>query len=356
MLLIECRNADVPFSFFKWIFWDPGTDVHTDTGKQLFDHEAYHVRHRHSLDLLFIETVIALLWFNPVFYLVRKELRTTHEFLADQYAAQKNNKYQYAELLVRHAMSAGHSRKLINPFFTNQLKRRITMLTKNNKPAFQYLRKLMVLPLLAVATLLFSFTYLEHSIAAITKTVAADSHNTILNNENENPPQPTATVLAARELNTVKPKPKDKQPSVITNLPEREIKIQVPGLENIRQIAMPSPADTVPAAKTEPEIFTKVEKEAFYPGEWARFLMSNLNGAVPKNNGAQPGNYQAVVQFVVSRNGSVSDIKCIKDPGFGIAQEAIRVIKLSGKWNPAEQNHRKVKAYRKQPITFQVTQ
>lgn len=100
--------------------------------------------------------------------------------------------------------------------------------------------------------------------------------------------------------------------------------------------------------------FTKVEKEAEYAGDWTRFLTTNLRGEVPVDNGAAPGSYQVTVQFVVDINGAVSDIRILKDPGFGMAAEAIRVIKKSGKWKPAVQNGNIVKAYRKQPITFQV--
>lgn len=104
----------------------------------------------------------------------------------------------------------------------------------------------------------------------------------------------------------------------------------------------------------EPEIFTKVEQEARYNGDWSRFLSTNLRGDVPVENGASAGSYQVIVQFVVDVQGNVSDVKVIKDPGFGMGEEAMRAIKKSGKWVPAVQNGRQVKAYRKQPITFQV--
>ncbi|MBZ4189971.1 energy transducer TonB [Niabella beijingensis] len=102
--------------------------------------------------------------------------------------------------------------------------------------------------------------------------------------------------------------------------------------------------------------FTKIEKEAEYSGDWARFLTTNLRSEIPVDNGAPTGSYQVIVQFVVDVNGAVSDIKVARDPGFGMAEEAIRVIKKSGKWKPAIQNGIAVKAYRKQPITFQVVE
>ena len=62
------------------------------------------------------------------------------------------------------------------------------------------------------------------------------------------------------------------------------------------------------------------------------------------------------MQFVVDEDGAVSDIKALTNHGYGLEQEAIRVLRKAKKWEPAIQNGRKVKAYRKQPITFQVTE
>lgn len=100
--------------------------------------------------------------------------------------------------------------------------------------------------------------------------------------------------------------------------------------------------------------FIKVEIDASYVGDWRKFLERNLVGEVPVDNGAAPGNYTVIIQFIVDAVGNVSDIKPLTSFGHGMEQEAMRVIKKSGKWNPAIQNSKQVKAFRKQPITFQV--
>jgi periplasmic protein TonB len=107
----------------------------------------------------------------------------------------------------------------------------------------------------------------------------------------------------------------------------------------------------------EGKIFTKVEVEAGFPGgdrAWRNYLEKNLNTEVPGENGAPEGNLTVIVKFVVSKDGSLSDISCETDPGYGICQEAIRVIKRTKNWTPAIQNGRNVNAYRRQPITFSV--
>lgn len=100
--------------------------------------------------------------------------------------------------------------------------------------------------------------------------------------------------------------------------------------------------------------FTKVEVDASYMGNWKSFLERNLSGEVPVDNGAAPGVYTVTVQFIVDINGTISDIKPLTNLGYGMEQEAMRVIKKSGRWKPAIQNGREVKAYRRQPITFRV--
>jgi uncharacterized protein (TIGR02145 family) len=104
-------------------------------------------------------------------------------------------------------------------------------------------------------------------------------------------------------------------------------------------------------------IYQKVDKDAEFPGGtigWRRYIEHNLNAQVPIDNGAPKGNYDVIVRFIVSKDGSVSEVKCEKDPGYGMCQEAIRVIKNGPKWMPAFQNGRNVNAYRSQSLTFYV--
>ncbi len=107
-------------------------------------------------------------------------------------------------------------------------------------------------------------------------------------------------------------------------------------------------------APKEPEIFTAVEIDAKFDGNWQKFLLRNLNPQTPIDNNAPPGNYTVMMQFVVDIDGTVSDIKALSNLGYGLEQEAIRVLKKATKWEPAIQNGRKVKAYRRQSITFTV--
>ena len=102
------------------------------------------------------------------------------------------------------------------------------------------------------------------------------------------------------------------------------------------------------------KIFVKVEVEASFPGgqrAWKNYLSKNLDVNVPVKNGCKPGEYTVVIQFIVEKDGSVSDVRALTNHAFGMEEEAVRVMRLSSKWNAAMQNQKKVTAYRLQPRT-----
>jgi protein TonB len=102
--------------------------------------------------------------------------------------------------------------------------------------------------------------------------------------------------------------------------------------------------------------FTKVEIESAYPtglAGWARYLGKNLHYPDEAINNEIQG--VVVVRFIVDKDGNVSDVEAISGPEQGgVREEAVRVIKKSGKWTPAEQNGRKVKSYKSQPVVFKM--
>jgi len=113
----------------------------------------------------------------------------------------------------------------------------------------------------------------------------------------------------------------------------------------------------VPVEDDEGKVFNKVEIEAAYPGgtaAWTKYLRNNLDANTPVDNGASEGTYTVIVRFIVSKDGSISDVVSETKHGFGMEAEAMKIIKKGPRWTPAQQNGRMVNAYRRQPITFVV--
>jgi antitoxin component YwqK of YwqJK toxin-antitoxin module len=101
-----------------------------------------------------------------------------------------------------------------------------------------------------------------------------------------------------------------------------------------------------------------VQIEAKFPGgrdAWRKYLEKNLNANILLMHHAPDGNYTVTVSFMVDENGKVSDVRAENDPGYGTAEEAVRVIKKGPNWMPAIKDGRFVAYRQKQNIVFQVS-
>ncbi len=101
------------------------------------------------------------------------------------------------------------------------------------------------------------------------------------------------------------------------------------------------------------EIVPIVEIEAKYDGNWEGFLRKNLRPEVPVDKDAPAGRYRVEIKFVVDVQGNISNVEAKTNNGYGMEEEAMRVIRKA-KWVPAYQNGHHVKAYRTQVIIFEV--
>lgn len=107
------------------------------------------------------------------------------------------------------------------------------------------------------------------------------------------------------------------------------------------------------------EILDVVQVEAAFPGgerKWIQYLQRHADGDVATTHDAPAGSYSVIIKFVVDTLGNISDVHALTTHGYGMENEAIRVIQSGPRWVPAQQNGHRVKAYRKQPITFRVEQ
>jgi hypothetical protein len=105
-------------------------------------------------------------------------------------------------------------------------------------------------------------------------------------------------------------------------------------------------------------IYTVVQIPPEFPGgetAWLKFLENNLNKSVPTDNHAPNGIYNVVLSFIVTKTGTLSEILAENDPGYGTKEEAIRILKKSALWKPANQNGRQVHFRKKLSISFKVS-
>lgn len=147
----------------------------------------------------------------------------------------------------------------------------------------------------------------------------------------------------------------DKKIDVINQEGVKDMGIATPPVvdEGKHVVEAPKPVED------ENKVFEKVEIEAAVNmSQWRRHLESQLQRYIEDaaSQGMAPGQYTVQVRFLVEKDGSITDVKALNDPGYGLGKGAEDVVKRGPKWSPGEQNGRKVRSYHTQPITFVVSE
>jgi len=158
--LVYINQSTTAFSFFNYLFI--GTKV--QGSETIIRHELVHIRQKHSADIIFIELLKIVNWFNPFIYLLQYSLKTIHEYIADEKTAiAENDALAYSSFLVNNAYGLGGS-SITHSFFNyNLLKKRIIMLHQKRSGSLAGLKYLVAVPicagLLCASTLAFSKDY-----------------------------------------------------------------------------------------------------------------------------------------------------------------------------------------------------
>ena len=158
--LINIEGSNTAFSFFNYLF----IGTKTQANNIIIRHELVHIRQKHSVDIVFLELIKIINWFNPLVYLLQISLKTIHEYIADeQTVAQESDALSYSSFLVSNAYGLNGS-PLAHSFFNyNLLKKRIIMLNQKRSGKLARLKYLVAVPicagLLCASTLVFSKSY-----------------------------------------------------------------------------------------------------------------------------------------------------------------------------------------------------
>ena len=177
------------------------------------------------------------------------------------------------------------------------------------------------------------------------------------------PPPPPIQTIQFTPPKIVKDEEVVKPP--VENVKIEEAKVDVKTVEGTKDVGIVAPpveeksqaieAPKVVAAE-EDKVFTKVEIEASFPGGdagWSRYVKKEIESHIDElTEAGQSG--QCRVRFIVSKDGTVSDVVALTMKGSKLAEVAENAIRKGPKWTPAQQNGRHVNAYREQPVTFTI--
>jgi hypothetical protein len=148
--LVLLEDKVLPYTFLNYIFIDKTKYENACIEPELFCHELAHVRQKHSLDVIFLELLRIIFWFNPLLYLFKQAIQLNHEFLADE-AVNKTyddvSAYQYL-LLSKVAQTSGLT--LTSNLNFQLTKKRLLMMTKITSASTAFIKKAVSVPLFIV--------------------------------------------------------------------------------------------------------------------------------------------------------------------------------------------------------------
>jgi len=152
--LVRTTEYDASFSFFSYVFVNPTiTDIET---KEIVNHEREHIQQRHWFDLLLVELLCMLQWFNPFVWIYARLIRQNHEYLADEMALQHTSNPAIYQATLLNQMFGAPVISLANSFNYSLNKKRFKMMKKKIDSPFRKLKMLLVLPFVAMVFYAFA--------------------------------------------------------------------------------------------------------------------------------------------------------------------------------------------------------
>jgi TonB family protein len=386
-------NVDVaPFSWMRYIVMNRGDYEANDTA--ILAHERGHIRLRHSYDVVLVDLLTALQWFNPAMWMLRQDLRAIHEYEADgAVLSQGINARQYQYLLISKATGIG-GYSIANGISHSTLKNRIHMMTNKKTRSSHLLKLLALVPIIGTALALNARTVTDYVYDEPQKKqiIKKGKANAKINAGNvgevvvvEQAPK-AETTMEDNEPFTVRGKVLDdagkpvigavvlidgsKKGSVTDMNGEFTIKANVGdylnisyvGLETVRlgvskmfakehEYLIPMRKENTNGKKP----FDVVEQMPQFPGGPAA-LMEYLSKNVRYPEEAYKNGIQGrvIVTFVVNKDGSISEASVVKSVDPQLDEEALRVAYSMPNWIPGRQNGEPVRVKYTVPITFKL--
>lgn len=312
-------ESHIPFSFFNDIFI--GTSVISPTDNVLSEpvegsvnplvlkHEMSHVKNYHSIDVVMMEIMVSLQWFNPFIRMMKKELQSIHEYIADNEVIEdKINKSNYMMLLLQQC-TADNINGIANNFSFLLTKKRISMIANKQKSKRMLLRLLLTLPVFGMLIML----------------------NTRCDNVKSNDDKIANAEKNAQDSKLYRNESVDNPVNETTSLDIHTNQ---------------SVTDT---------IYNNIEIMPEFPGgfsELMNFLTSNVN--YPESAKTNNIEGRTFISFVVEKDGSITDIEVLRGFDKDCDAEAVRVVSTMPKWKPGVKDGETVRCRFTLPFTFKI--
>ena len=402
--IISLPSEANPFSFFGWIFlYLP--QLEEESQEEILMHEQTHARHWHSVDVIVSEIVNIVCWFNPFSWLLKGEIRLNLEYLADNQVTQTLNdskQYQYHLLGLAHTNS---KTGLYNNFNVSHLKHRIIMMNKKRTRTVGRIKYALFAPLAAALLIAsnISGTSTENKKDSAEATESRAVEGEVFQVVEEMPEFPggmaecmkwlgqnikypaeaiekgiqgrvivqmiverDGTITNANVVRGVDPL-LDKEALRVVNLSPKwkpgmqrgqavRVKYTLPVMFRLGEASDNKEADTQQEAKIDENGIHQVcEEMPEFPGgmqECMKWLGKNIKyPTTAKEKGIQG---RVIVQFVVERDGSITEPKVVRGVDPDLDKEALRVISIMPNWKPGMQKGKAVRVKYTLPVAYRL--
>lgn len=395
--------VDLPVAPFSWMHTIVLSRIdYEECNPSILAHERGHIRLHHSWDIVFVEVLTALQWFNPVVWLLRRDLRTIHEYEADASVLSSGSDVsQYIQLLMRKAMGT-KACTLANGINNSTIKKRINMMLVNKSPRRNSLKLLALLPIVGVTLALNAETVTD----VVYKNDEPQKQVPVKKGKKDTTIK-TGSNQGINVIEIVEPKSDDELKVYDTTLGESEpnmavlilntkkkgeeplliVDKKIATIEQVRAL----PRDAVASVGTmreeaaissygekakygaliittvkhqkelyneqisQPDVFDKVDEAPQFPGGMAgmmQYLSSNIRYPEDAREAGTQG--RVIVSFVVEKDGSISNAKVAKPTYSSLDEEALRVVSAMPKWVPGKQNGEAVRVKYAVPVSFRL--
>mgnify|MGYP003639827489 CR=1 FL=1 len=146
----------IPHTFFSYIFLNKTQFENREIPVEVMLHEEAHARQKHSLDVIVVEILQIVFWFNPLFYFIKRSIKLNHEFLADRVVLNTGAETsEYQKILLAFSSSA-YTPSLAHSINYSSIKKRFTVMKTHTSKRTIWVRSILLLPLLSLLILGFS--------------------------------------------------------------------------------------------------------------------------------------------------------------------------------------------------------
>lgn len=383
--VLAVEGDNVPFSFFRWIFVQPGNHSEGEL-EEILAHEQAHVCQWHSLDVVVSELLCCLFWFNPAVWLAKRCVRQNLEFLADRavvHSGFDRKNYQYHLLRLSYGVNIG---QIVNNFNVSPLKKRIMMMNKKKSRHAGALKYALLLPMAGLLVLSANAEAVAETAENVVAHWTADEGPVRMTGvvvDENGKPLPGVTVVikgsmlgvatdAEGRFEIVSPEDKTlvftyvgrKTQEVAFDGGTTDIKVVMPvedvelnplvaaDVESILNQAADSTKDEV-VSVWQDEFFKVVEDmPQFTDGNIFDYLAQHVRYPEEAEKNGIGG--MVYVQFVIDTTGKVVEPKVIRGVSPELDAEALRVVSGMPAWKPGMQRGKPVRVSFTLPVIFKL--